>query len=772
MRAAAERVRAAYSDVRAGGTHQARLERDIAWDVTQRRLADLDIGDAPLVFGRLDMEDAARWYIGRLAVEDEQPHPARRRLARTGRRAVLPGDGGRADGRRAPPPPHHQEGPRGHRPRRRGVRPAGDRTRPASRSRAKARCSPRSNATAPAAWATSSRRSRPNRTRRSAPTSPGVLVVAGGPGTGKTAVALHRAAYLLYTHRRRLASSGVLLVGPSAVFLRYIEQVLPSLGEQDVQLSTLTGLKPRLRVRPRATRATSRALKGDARMAARHRARGRRSRTSARQRARARHRRAAAAHHARRHGSHRRGRAPAARHAQREATARRAPPRRHARRALQGSARPQLPRSRQIDAPPTRHRATAATSRASSIATSRPTRPSRRRSARGEAPPEGWEVGAPRAASAAGPRSRRRSSGAGRCSPARSSSTTSSASPRSSRSAGARRAHRGARSRARTVAATATSAARTLERGRRRADRRGRRAARAGRGRSRRAAGAAAVRRRRARHRDPCDRGPRARTASPTRHRSRTATATARRDATATHRRTPHVRARARRRGAGPHRDAVAHARPPVPVGIDDARRRPRPGQPARCARLVGRRARARADAQSRRSSSRCRSTTARRPRSWTSRARLLAVAAPTVEPSQSVRSTGEQPRFVATTPDDAASSDGRAYVRTVRERTGTLAVIAPADMHATLEAATARPRRRRGRGRSARRADRDPRRDRREGARVRPRRRRRTEPARHRRSRRTAPALRHDHAHDEVARDRALGLAARKGSRPNQPTP
>ncbi|MGH8978076.1 MAG: hypothetical protein ACRDV7_08390, partial [Acidimicrobiia bacterium] len=56
MRAAAERVRAAYSDVRAGGTHQARLERDIAWDVTQRRLADLDIGDSPLVFGRLDLE--------------------------------------------------------------------------------------------------------------------------------------------------------------------------------------------------------------------------------------------------------------------------------------------------------------------------------------------------------------------------------------------------------------------------------------------------------------------------------------------------------------------------------------------------------------------------------------------------------------------------------------------------------------------------------------------------------------------------------------------
>ncbi|MEO8330680.1 MAG: AAA family ATPase, partial [Candidatus Nanopelagicales bacterium] len=60
---------------------------------------------------------------------------------------------------------------------------------------------------------------------------PGVVVVQGGPGTGKTAVALHRAAYLLYTYRDRLASRGVLLVGPSTVFLRYISSVLPSLGE-------------------------------------------------------------------------------------------------------------------------------------------------------------------------------------------------------------------------------------------------------------------------------------------------------------------------------------------------------------------------------------------------------------------------------------------------------------------------------------------------------------------------------------------------------------
>ena len=72
----------------------------------------------------------------------------------------------------------------------------------------------------------------------------GVLVVQGGPGTGKTAVALHRAAYLLYAQRERLRSSGVLVVGPNVTFLRYIEQVLPSLGETGVLLATPEELLP------------------------------------------------------------------------------------------------------------------------------------------------------------------------------------------------------------------------------------------------------------------------------------------------------------------------------------------------------------------------------------------------------------------------------------------------------------------------------------------------------------------------------------------------
>lgn len=72
----------------------------------------------------------------------------------------------------------------------------------------------------------------------------GALVVQGGPGTGKTAVALHRAAYVLYEHRDRLSREGVLIVGPNPDFLRYISEVLPSLGEDSVVLTSLHTLLP------------------------------------------------------------------------------------------------------------------------------------------------------------------------------------------------------------------------------------------------------------------------------------------------------------------------------------------------------------------------------------------------------------------------------------------------------------------------------------------------------------------------------------------------
>lgn len=75
----------------------------------------------------------------------------------------------------------------------------------------------------------------------------GTLVVQGGPGTGKTAVALHRVAWLLYTYRNQLAKTGVLIIGPNTTFLDYISRVLPSLGETGVVLTTIADLYPGVR---------------------------------------------------------------------------------------------------------------------------------------------------------------------------------------------------------------------------------------------------------------------------------------------------------------------------------------------------------------------------------------------------------------------------------------------------------------------------------------------------------------------------------------------
>lgn len=94
----------------------------------------------------------------------------------------------------------------------------------------------------------------------------GSLCVQGGPGTGKTAVGLHRVAYLLYAHRERLARTGTLVIGPNRSFLHYIEQVLPALGELEVKQATVDDLVAHVEVRG-ADEAPAAVVKGDARMA-------------------------------------------------------------------------------------------------------------------------------------------------------------------------------------------------------------------------------------------------------------------------------------------------------------------------------------------------------------------------------------------------------------------------------------------------------------------------------------------------------------------------
>ncbi|WP_228718211.1 HelD family protein [Kitasatospora acidiphila] len=94
----------------------------------------------------------------------------------------------------------------------------------------------------------------------------GTVCVQGAPGTGKTAVGLHRVAYLLYAHRERLAKAGTLVIGPNSSFLSYIEQVLPALGELDVAQATVQQLVAHVEVRAQDAPEAA-VIKGDARLA-------------------------------------------------------------------------------------------------------------------------------------------------------------------------------------------------------------------------------------------------------------------------------------------------------------------------------------------------------------------------------------------------------------------------------------------------------------------------------------------------------------------------
>ena len=278
-------------EVGRGGTRQARFERDVIEDAVAGRLSQLELGSSSLVFGRIDRESTTgpiktsadaqapdatgpseTFYIGRLAVADERQEPVvvdwRAPIAEPFFRAT----GGN---------------PLGLLRRRHFVcrgRVLADLEDEifdldALDASANGGNGPRLNAHGALYAALEQRRD--GQLRQVVATiqaeqdeiirSPrkGILVCQGGPGTGKTIVALHRAAYLLYTYRFPLAGQGVLVVGPNRLFLRYVERVLPSLGEAGVHLFVLADLFneifPEVRVRLADTPDVAR-IKGDVRM--------------------------------------------------------------------------------------------------------------------------------------------------------------------------------------------------------------------------------------------------------------------------------------------------------------------------------------------------------------------------------------------------------------------------------------------------------------------------------------------------------------------------
>ena len=233
-----------------GGTPQARTERDVNAVMYTQRIAQLDAAENGLCFGRIDFHDAKPRYIGRMGIRDEADDyepllldwraPAarpfylatpvspegvrRRRHIKTLRREVIRLDDEVLDltdaGRDGLP-----DGLTG------GLTGEAVLLAALSASRTGQMSDIVETIQVEQDWIIRS----PHK---------GVLVVQGGPGTGKTAVALHRAAFLLYTHREQLARRAVLIIGPNPTFLRYVGQVLPSLGETSVLLSTIADLYP------------------------------------------------------------------------------------------------------------------------------------------------------------------------------------------------------------------------------------------------------------------------------------------------------------------------------------------------------------------------------------------------------------------------------------------------------------------------------------------------------------------------------------------------
>ncbi|MFF3670926.1 HelD family protein [Microtetraspora malaysiensis] len=221
-----------------GGTRQARIEREVSADEQFRRVTQLSSVERGLCFGRIDDSGGETYYIGRIGLRDDEHDsvlidwraPAARPFY-----VASPSDPGALVRRR-----HiHTRG--------RAVTGLDDEVFDLDRMDDR----DRNNLVGEAALMAALRRGRTGRMGDVVATIQteqdrvirsglgGALVVQGGPGTGKTVAALHRAAYLLYAHRTTLERRGVLVIGPNAMFSRYISQVLPSLGETEVVLSSV-----------------------------------------------------------------------------------------------------------------------------------------------------------------------------------------------------------------------------------------------------------------------------------------------------------------------------------------------------------------------------------------------------------------------------------------------------------------------------------------------------------------------------------------------------
>ncbi len=240
-------TRARLAGVRRGGpsgSPQNRSERDAFATLYEDRLAQLESVEERLTFGRLDLDDDTTRYVGRIGLSDED-HASiltdwRAPAAQAFYRATAA----------------HPDGVRRRRhlvTRGRSVTGLEDEVLDlASDAASQTSLSGEGALLAAMAAGRTSRMGDIVATIQAEQDAiirselAGALVVQGGPGTGKTAVALHRAAYLLYAHRRLLERSGVLLVGPSLSFLHYIDQVLPSLGETGVVSTTIAELLPGL----------------------------------------------------------------------------------------------------------------------------------------------------------------------------------------------------------------------------------------------------------------------------------------------------------------------------------------------------------------------------------------------------------------------------------------------------------------------------------------------------------------------------------------------